>query len=129
LELGEFIIFGGSGDLASIWSLLKQFRQPCEIDRNLSRLVDHREACRVQVGPAVENAELPASGIIDSISVWDFDDPPRPGKAVGHRTGLCRSGIVGVFWFAPGIPKTGWGTDRTACSSCGSFFSDFPCRK
>jgi hypothetical protein len=87
LELGEFIIFRGSGDLASSWSLLKQFRQPYEIDRNLFRLVDHQEvgiSCPVGVGPAVKNAELPASGVIDGKSVWEFGDPPRPGKAAGH---------------------------------------------
>jgi len=86
-ELGEFIVFRGSGDLASSRSLIEQFRQPCEINRNLSRLVDHQEAglsCRVRIGPAVEKAELPASGVIDSKSVWEFGDPPRPGKAAGH---------------------------------------------
>jgi hypothetical protein len=86
-ELGEFIVFRGSGDLASSRSLIEQFRQPCEIARNLSCLVDHQEAglsCRVRIGPAVEKAELPASGVIDSKSVWEFGDPPRPGKAAGH---------------------------------------------
>jgi len=87
LELGEFIVFRGSGDLASSRSLIEQFRQRCEIDRNLSRLVDHQEAglsCRVRVGSAIEKAELAAGGVIDGKSVWEFGDPPWPWKAASH---------------------------------------------
>ena len=48
-------------------------------------------SCCVRIATAVENAELSASGVIDRKSVWDFDDPPRPGKAAGHGTGSCQS--------------------------------------
>src|SRR5258707_4007996 len=86
-ELGGFIVFRRSGNLASTRSPIEQFRQPCEIDCNLSRVVDHQEAgmsCHVRVYPTIEKAELPASGVIDGKSVWEFGDPPRPGKAAGH---------------------------------------------
>src|SRR5712671_52747 len=85
--LGGFIVFRRSGDLASTRSPIEQFRQPCEIDCNLSRVVDHQEAgmsCHVRVGAAIEKAELPASGVMDGKSVWEFDDPPWSGKAAGH---------------------------------------------
>jgi len=36
------------------------------------------------VGPAIEKAELPAGGVMDRKSVWEFGDPPRPGKTAGH---------------------------------------------
>src|SRR6266403_1939845 len=84
--LGGFIVFRGNGDLASTRSLIEQFRQPCEIDCNLSRVVHHQDAgmsCHVRVGP-IEKAELPASGVMYGKSVWEFDDPPRPRKAAGH---------------------------------------------
>jgi hypothetical protein len=86
-ELAEFIVFRGSGDLALTRSLVEQFRQPCEIDCKLSCLVDRQEtgkSSHVRVGPAMEKAELPAIGVIDGKSVWEFGGPPRPGKAVGH---------------------------------------------
>src|SRR5258707_12122478 len=86
-ELGGFIVFRRSGDLPSPRSPIEHFRQPCEIDRNLSRVADRQEAgmsCHVRVGPAIEKAELPASGVIDGKSIWEFGDPPRPGKAAGH---------------------------------------------
>jgi|SRR6266446_8637031 len=86
-ELGGLIVFRGSGDPTSSRRLIEQLRQPCEIDRNLSCLVDHQEAalsCRVRIGPAVEKTELPASSVIDSKSVWEFGDPPRPGKTAGQ---------------------------------------------
>jgi len=92
-ERGEFIVFWGSGDLAPIRSLPAQFRQPCEIDRNLSCLVDRQEAglsWGVRVGPAMEKAELAASGVIDGKSIWEFGDPPRPRKAVGHDNASAR---------------------------------------
>src|SRR5882762_2254619 len=40
------------------------------------------------VGPAIEKAELTAGGVMDRKSVWEFGDPPRPGKAAGHGNGL-----------------------------------------
>src|SRR6267143_3160108 len=86
-ELGGFIVFRRSGDLPSTRSPIEHFRQPCEIDCNLSRVVDRQEAgmsCHVRVYPTIEKAELPASGVIDGKSVWEFGDPPRPGKAAGH---------------------------------------------
>src|SRR5258708_783704 len=45
-------------------------------------------SCRVRVGPAVENAELLSSGIIDRKSARDLDDPPRCWNAVDHSTDL-----------------------------------------
>src|SRR2546426_11907019 len=86
-ELGGFIVFRRSGDLPSTRSPIEHFWQPCEIDCNLSRVVDRQEAgmsCHVRVYPTIEKAELPASGVIDGKSIWEFGDPPRPGKAAGH---------------------------------------------
>src|SRR5216684_855856 len=86
-ELGGFIVFRRGGDLPSTRSPIEHFRQPCEIDCNLSRVVDRQEAgmsCHVRVYPTIEKAELPASGVIDGKSIWEFGDPPRPGKAAGH---------------------------------------------
>jgi hypothetical protein len=110
-ELGEFIVFHGSGDLASSRSLIEQFRQPCEIDCNLLRLVDRQEAGmsrRVRVGPAIEKAEWPASGVIDGKSVRQLDDPPRRRKAPGHVSG---SGVLGIFCNCRRVQ------DACACSS------------
>jgi|SRR5215471_4350604 len=92
-ELGWFVIVWGRGDLVLTRSLLEQFRQPGEINRNLSRLLDHRDAgmsCSVRVGLAAENAELSTTGVLDGKTVWDFDDPPRLGKTAGHGAGSCR---------------------------------------
>jgi hypothetical protein len=78
-------------------SPLEQFRQPCEIDCHLSRLIDRQEAgvsCCIRVIPAVENAQLSANSVIDGESVRDLDDSPRCWKAAGHGR---RSGGPGIF--------------------------------
>src|SRR5260370_29377981 len=77
--------------------LLEQFRQPCEMDCHLARLVDRQEAgvsCNVWVGSTVEHAELLPSGVLDGESVRDLDDPPRCWKAAGHGSG---SSVLGIF--------------------------------
>jgi hypothetical protein len=80
-------VFRGSGDLASARSLFKYFRQLCEIDRHLSRVVDHQKAamsCHVRVGPAIKKAEFPVHGVIDGKSVLEFGNPPRRRETAGH---------------------------------------------
>jgi len=72
---------------------LEQFRQPCEIDCHLSRLLYGQEAgvsCGIRVSPAVEHAKLLPGGVIDGESIWDLDDPPRRGEARGHGTPAAR---------------------------------------
>src|SRR5712671_6737862 len=75
------------GTLSLRRAAIEQFRQPCEIDRHLSRLVHRQDAGvsrSVRVGPAVEHAELLPSGVLDGESVGEFDDPPRHWEAAGH---------------------------------------------
>jgi hypothetical protein len=74
-------------------SALEQFRQPCEIDGHLSRLLYRQEACvscSVRVSAAVEHAELLPGRVIDGESVRDLDDPPRRGEAGGHGAPAAR---------------------------------------
>jgi hypothetical protein len=66
--------------------LLEQFRQFCEIERHLARLVDRHDAgvpCAAR-SPAVEHTDLLPSGVLDSESVWELNDPPRNWEACGH---------------------------------------------
>src|SRR5258708_2883916 len=82
----------GDGALSLCRAAIEQFRQPREIDCHLSRLVHRQKAgmsCYVWVGSTVEHAELLPSGILDSKSARDLDDPPRRRKATGHVSPLC----------------------------------------
>src|SRR5258708_2018591 len=82
----------GDGALSLCRAAIEQFRQPREIDCHLSRLVHRQKAgmsCYVWVGSTVEHAELLPSGILDSKSARDLDDPPRRRKATSHVSPLC----------------------------------------
>jgi len=72
-----------------------------EIERHMARLV-HRHNAGVPCGvrcTAVEHTKLQASGILDSVSIWQLDDSPGQWEAVGHglfclagRNGFATSG-------------------------------------
>jgi hypothetical protein len=88
------------GALSLCRAAIEQFRQPCEIDCHLSRLVYRQEAgvsCNVWVGSTVEHAELLPGGVLDGESARDLGDPPRRRKATGHgRFCLAARGFRGI---------------------------------
>jgi hypothetical protein len=104
-----------ASEALSLWCA-EQFRQPCEIDCHLSRLIHRHDAGvpRAVRSPAIEHTDLPPGGVLDGKSVRQLDDPPRRRKAGDHvlsagRRGRLYLGRFGCPGLALLVGATGYG--------------------
>src|SRR5258708_799325 len=77
----------------------EQFRQPGEIKRHLSRLVDRHDAgvpCPAGA-PAVEHADLLLGGVLNGESARQLDGPPGDWEAGGHGLFFAGRRVVPAF--------------------------------
>src|SRR5258708_34636917 len=101
----------------------EQFRQPGEIKRHLSRLVDRHDAgvpCAAR-GPAVEHADLLLGGVLNGESARQLDGPPGDWEAGGHGLFFAGRRVVPAFGslaLNPGSIRRRMASDRLGGAAC-----------